>query len=187
MMKLKTTAIAAPLLLLAAQANAQSIEPPVGLFVGGSISQSKFDVDNSSISGIDDKDNGWKAILGYRFNRNLGVEGSFNYMGTAKTPSASVGGDYLAEARAIPAYGVGFLPLGPVDLFGKIGIALVDAQGNVDGAEYDDRGSEFTYGVGVQFRLNRFAIRAEYEKFDTDVIGGLDLMSLGATYTFGSN
>ncbi len=32
-----------------------------------------------------------------------------------------------------------------------------------------------------------FALRAEYEKFDTDVVGDLDLISVGFTYTFGSH
>jgi OOP family OmpA-OmpF porin len=186
-MKLRAFAVAAPLLMLVAHAKAQVIEPPVGLYVGGAITQSKFDADNVDIDDIDDEDSGWKAILGYRFNRSLGIEGSFIYFGQATAPSESVGGPFLAEARAIPVYGVGFLPLGPVDLFGKIGMALVDAQGNVGAVEYDDRGIEFAYGLGAQFRLNRFAIRAEYEKFDTDAIGDLDLISVGVTYTFGAD
>lgn len=36
-MKLVAAVVAAPLLMLAAQANAQAIEPPVGLYVGGAI------------------------------------------------------------------------------------------------------------------------------------------------------
>lgn len=181
------TVVAVPLFMIAADANAQSIEPPVGLYAGGAITQSTFDLDNFDIDDIDDEGSGWKGLLGYRFNRNLGIEGSFIYFGQSTAPSVPAGGPFLAEARAITAYGVGFLPLGPVDLFGKIGMALVDAQGNVGAAEYDDRGTEFSYGLGAQFRLNRFAIRAEYEKFDTDVIGALDLISLGVTYTFGTN
>jgi hypothetical protein len=29
-------------------------------------------------------------------------------------------------------------------------------------------------------------MNSEYEKFDTDVVGDLDLLSLGATYKFGA-
>jgi opacity protein-like surface antigen len=185
-MKLLAAAVAAPLLMLAAQANAQASEPPVGLYVGGALAQSNFDEGNFDFDDIDDEGSGWKATLGYRFNRSLGMESSFIYFGKATAPSDLVGGP-LAEARSIPVYGVGFLPLGPVDLFGKIGMALIDAQGKVGEVEYDDRGIEFAYGLGAQFRLNRFAIRAEYERFDTGVIGNLDLISLGVTYTFGTN
>lgn len=189
-MRLIATALSAPLLMLAAQANAQMIEPPTGLYVGGAITQSKFDsgnFDSSDFDDIDDKDHGWKAILGYRFNRNLGIEGSFVYFGESTAQSPSVGGPFLAESRALTAFAVGFIPLGPVDLLGKIGLGRVDAQGNVGALEYDERQNKLAYGIGVQMRLTRFAVRAEYEKFDTDVIGDLDMLSLGLTYTFGSN
>jgi OmpA-OmpF porin, OOP family len=184
-MKWIATAVAAPLLLLAVQANAQTAEPAVGLYAGGALTQSKYDVDGFGVSGIDDGDDGWKAILGYRFTSRYGVEGSFIYFGQATAPATAAGGPFLAEARAIPAFGVGYLPLGPVELFGKIGLALVDAQGNVGAAEYDERSIEFAFGAGAQVRLNRFAIRAEYERFDTDAIGKLGLFSLGVTYTLG--
>jgi OmpA-OmpF porin, OOP family len=186
-MKPMTTALAAPLLMLAAQANSQEIDPPVGLYAGGALTQSNFDVDDFGIGGIDEKGSGWKLLLGYRFNRNFGVESSFIYFGQATVPANVVGVPYLAEVRAIPAFGVGFIPLGRVDLFGKIGMALIDAQGTVGTEEYDDRGIKPAFGLGAQLRLNRFAIRAEYEKFDTDVIGNVDLISLGISYTFGSN
>jgi len=186
---MKPLAIAVPLLLLAAESSAQMLEPPVGLYVGGAITQSKVDSGNFSsddFDDIDDKDHGWKATLGYRFNRNLGVEGSFIYFGESTAQSASMGGPFLAESRALTAYALGFVPLGPVDVFGKIGLGRVDAQGNVGSLEYDERQNKIAYGIGAQMRLNRFAVRAEYEKFDTDVIGDLDMISLGLTYTFGS-
>jgi opacity protein-like surface antigen len=186
-MKQIAVVLAAPLLMLAAQANAQMIEPPVGIYVGGAITQTKFDTADFGIDDIDDKDHGWKATLGYRFNRSLGIEGSFVYFGESTASSVAVGGPFLAESRALTAYAVGFVPVGPVDLLGKIGLARIDAQGNVGPLEYDERTNEFAYGVGAQMRLSRFAIRAEYEKFDTDVIGNLDMLSLGVTYTFGSN
>jgi hypothetical protein len=66
-------------------------------------------------------------------------------------------------------------------------MALIDEQGNAGAVEYDERGIQFAYGLGAQVRLGRFAIRAEYEKFDTDLIGDLDLISLGVTYTFSTN
>ena len=33
--------------------------------------------------------------------------------------------------------------------------------------------------------MENFAINAEYEKFETDVVGDLDLITLVATYSFG--
>lgn len=47
-----------------------------------------------------------------------------------------------------------------------------------------DRATKVAYGAGVLFHLRNIAFRAEYEKFDTDLIGDLELISLGVTYTF---
>ncbi len=49
---------------------------------------------------------------------------------------------------------------------------------------YEDKETELAYGAGVQFNLGNLGLRAEYEKFDTDVVGDLDVISIGATYTF---
>jgi opacity protein-like surface antigen len=75
--------------------------------------------------------------------------------------------------------------MGPVDLYLKAGLARLDADGNMGAVVFEDKKTEFAYGAGLQFRLTNFAIRAEYEKYDTDVVGDLDLITLGATYTFG--
>ncbi len=36
----------------------------------------------------------------------------------------------------------------------------------------------------LQVPLRNFGLRAEWEKFDTDSIGNLQLISVGLTYTF---
>ncbi len=51
---------------------------------------------------------------------------------------------------------------------------------------FDDKSTEFAYGLGVQWNLGNLGLRAEYEKYDTDVIGDLDVISLGAVFTFGA-
>ena len=38
----------------------------------------------------------------------------------------------------------------------------------------------------VSICLQNLGIHAEYEKFDTDVVGDLDLITVGATYSFGA-
>ncbi len=38
--------------------------------------------------------------------------------------------------------------------------------------------------MGARWRIQNFGVQLEYEKFDTDVVGDLDLLSLGVTYTF---
>ncbi len=71
-----------------------------------------------------------------------------------------------------------------MDLFAKVGAARIDAEGGGGAlARVNDKATNFAYGWGVQWRWNSLAVRAEYERFDTDLIGDLNLASLGVTYT----
>lgn len=177
--------------MLAAMAStgvlAQDASPGTGFYIGGSLTQSRFDSDNFDVDDIDDEDNSWKAIVGVRTTPNLAFEANYINFGKSTAPSASVGGPFVADADGFALYGVGLMPVGPVELFLKAGVSRIDAKGNVGAVFYDDKATEFAYGGGVQLRLNNLAFRAEYEKFDTDVIGDLDLISVGFTYTFASN
>ena len=71
------------------------------------------------------------------------------------------------------------------DLYAKAGAARIDGEGRFGDVAFNDDDTEFAYGAGVRLRLQNFGIHAEYEKFDTDVVGDLDLISIGATYSFG--
>jgi len=177
------------LLLLASSgaALAQDPQDTSGFYFGGGITQTRFDADNFSLSDVDDEDNSWKAIAGFRFAPPFAVEANYIDFGEARASSLVPGiPGSSAEAKAIAAYAVGMIPLTWVDLYAKAGAAQIDAE-LTDAASatvQDDDTTEFAYGGGAQARFGNFALRAEYEKFDTDVIGDLDLISLGATYTF---
>ena len=65
-------------------------------------------------------------------------------------------------------------------------MSSLPGEGRFGDVAFNDDDTEFAYGAGVRLRLmENFAINAEYEKFDTDVVGDLDLITLGATYSFG--
>ena len=82
-----------------------------------------------------------------------------------------------AEGDGISAFVVGFLPIGPVDLFAKGGLISWDTK--VSG--FDGDGTDLAYGVGAQFRVWSIGIRAEYEVFDVDDVEDLSMVSIGAT------
>jgi hypothetical protein len=46
------------------------IEP--GFYLGAGITQSRWDADNFEVDDVDDEDNSWKVIAGYRFTRIWG-------------------------------------------------------------------------------------------------------------------
>lgn len=49
---------------------------------------------------------------------------------------------------------------------------------------FDENEIELAYGVGAQLNLGALGVRVEYEKFDTDTIGDLDVISAGLVFTF---
>lgn len=183
----RLAALSAGLLLASSAAFAQT-EPDTGFYLGGGLTQSRFDNDNFSIDDIDEEDNGWKAILGLRPHRNFAFEANYVNFGESTAPSTSVGGPFSADAEGFAVYGVGIAPVGPIELYAKLGVARLQSDGSSGSPAvfFDDKATELAYGAGIQFRLGSFGLRAEYEKYDTDVIGDLDLITVGFTFNFGS-
>ena len=173
------------LLGAAGTAMAQDAEPNTGFYIGGGLTQSRFDNDDFDVDDIDDEDNSWKAILGFRPHKNFAFEANYVNFGKSTQPSTVGGGPFEADADGYAAFGLGIIPVGPIELYGKLGVARIDSDGNVGAVFFEDKATELAYGAGIQFRLGGLGLRAEYEKYDTDVIGDLDLITVGLTYTFG--
>jgi hypothetical protein len=168
----------------AAVAQAQDEDVARGFYLGGAITQARFDDENFSLADLDDEDNSWKVIGGFRFHDNFALEASYVDFGEMSAPLLIGSGPFSAEAKGFTAFLVGMVPVPYFDLYAKVGAARIDAETKGLPVNFDDDGTEFAYGAGAQWRWRSLAVRAEYEKFDTDIIGDLDLISVGATYTF---
>jgi hypothetical protein len=180
----RTNAIASALLLGALGVSAAQAAAPIGPYVGGSATQSRFDTDNFDVEDVDDEDTGWKAFAGFRFAPFFAVEGGYIDFGETDSPADAVGGPFSLDAKGISAFGLGIIPVGPVEFFGKAGGARLKSNGIYGPDEFSDSSTNFAYGFGVQLALGSFGLRAEYENFDADDAGHLDLISVGLTYTF---
>lgn len=156
-----------------------------GIYLGASIGQSGVDVDEAGLDGGDFSSDatGFKVIAGWRFLDWLSIEGNYVDLGSSDD---TVDGDRLeVDASGISLSAVGFLPIGPVDLFARVGAINWDADFEVeDFGKVSDDGTDLTYGVGAQFRVWGLSIRAEYEQFDIEDTDTVDLLSLGVTWTF---
>ena len=149
-----------------------------GIYIGGSV----------GLSGVEENDidysadaTGYKLIAGWRFLDWLAVEGNYIDFGSADD---TVFGDKVeTEADGVSLSAVGFLPVGPVDLFARVGAIDWSSEISPDQFGKDSDGTDLTYGVGAQFRVWSLSIRAEYEIFDIDD-SDLDMISLGVTWTF---
>ena len=88
------------------------------------------------------------------------------------------------------AFAVGFLPIGPVDLFAKVGVVSWDADivsrlVPTDEVDADsDSGTDAAFGIGVGLRLGKVTLRAEGEQFDIADADDVYMFSVGATFTF---
>ncbi len=151
------TALSAAL-LLSTGALAQDAEPVTGFYLGAAFTQARFDNDDFDVDDIDNEDNSWKLVAGVRTHRAFGFEFDYINFGKSTQPSVPAGGPFEAKAEGFALYGLGLLPLGPVDLFAKAGIARIDAKGNVGAVFFEDKATEFAYGVGAQWRLGRVRV-----------------------------
>lgn len=174
----KATVLAGALLLAPL---APALAADNGIYIGGSIGQSNVKVDDIagiSAADFDANDTAWKLIAGIRPLDWLAVEAS--YVNFGEPEDTVLGTKLKADGDGVSAFAVGFLALGPVDLFGKVGLLSWDSK---IGAASDD-GTDLAYGVGAQVRLLGLSLRAEYEIFDASDIDELNMLSLGVTYTF---
>jgi OOP family OmpA-OmpF porin len=150
-----------------------------GIYLGASVGQSGLQVDDFD---YDADATGYKLIAGWRFIDWLAVEA--NYLDFGSGDDTVFGDKIETEADGISLSAVGFLPVGPVDLFARVG--AVDWSADISspglGSGSDD-GTDLTYGVGAQFRVWSLSIRAEYEMFDISD-ADLDMISVGVTWTF---
>jgi OOP family OmpA-OmpF porin len=191
-------AVAAALALWTAQASA---EP--GFYLGGSVGNStleaddNFELDGTDVSlDFDESDTAYKLFGGYMFNDYLGVELAYVDLGEPEDDFSADGGeisvDLSAEFTGFTADVVGQLPLGPVDLFAKVGLVSYDAELDISATDgvvtesgsLEDDGEELHYGLGATLNFGNFGIRAEYEMFDIGDIDEASLMSIGAQISF---
>lgn len=158
-----------------------------GIYLGASVGQSGVSFDDT-IEGQDvdfDVDStGFKAILGWRFVDWLAVEA--NYVDLGSGDDRVAGTKIETDVSGISLSAVGFLPVGPVDLFARVGV--IDWEADVTARDFgfdaSDDGTDLAYGVGAQFRVWSLSLRGEYERFDISDADTVDMISLGVTWTF---
>ena len=180
-MKIRSVACAAALMALA---SFPSHAVDNGIYLGASVGQSGVQADNVGFDGsdFDSSATGYKVIAGWRFLDWLAVEGNYVDLGTGDD---RVDGErFEVDASGVSLSAVGFLPVGPVDLFARVGAINWDADVTTQGVRLSDDGTDFTYGVGAQFRVWSLGVRAEYERFDITDADTVDMISLGVTWTF---
>ena len=173
-----------------------------GVYVGASLGQVGIEqrrdfIDNVDTTRLeyDSDDLGFKVLAGVRPLDWLGFEGGYTNFGDqedtlrytlASAPNVTEEARGQFEGYALSGYIVGFIPIGPVDIFGKAGLVSWDTKTKIkDQATWSrNDGKDLAYGAGVQFRLLSLGLRAEYEIYDIDGFKDANFLSIGVTYTF---
>jgi hypothetical protein len=78
------------------------------------------------------------------------------------------------------------IPIGPIDLFAKGGVAkwYADSDSSLESIDLDEDDTDFIWGAGIAFRIKSFSIRLEYEEIESDYHSRLGVVSTGLSYTF---
>jgi len=196
---MKRLVTAATLVALSGAWTAANAENESGFYVGGGVGQFNVKIDDvddadDAIERLDDDDTSWKLFAGYRFNPYLSLEAAYiDFGGPSDSIDASgSSGDYKVEASGFAPYVVGTLPVGPVELFAKVGYYFYDTDLTVD---LDDLGGDvfrsssseedLLYGAGVGMTFfEHLNARLEYEKIDSDVMDDADAIWLSGAWRF---
>ena len=155
-----------------------------GFYIGGAATYSDISTGDLTAFELEDKSNGYKIFGGARFLHFLGAEAQYNDFGSIEDRNVGSQADIDGFGAAV----VGYIPLVFLDIFGKAGI--FNSNVDITNPGINPLGSSSTdstdpyYGVGVQFRIKSWAIRAEGELYDVEGVDKLYSYSLGASYTF---
>lgn len=159
-----------------------------GAYAGGSIGLTTVDICGElaavGATTCDDEDTGFKLFGGYKFNRNLAVEGGFVDFGEISASNAT--SSVTVSSDALFAAAVGILPVSSnFSVFGKLGFFMWDLTGTGTGiGTVSDDGTDILIGLGLGFDITeRLTIRAEWEDYDGGG-DGVTFLSAGLQYNF---
>jgi OOP family OmpA-OmpF porin len=164
-----------------------------GLYIGGGIGDFSSSIDEiNSLDQIDDAgidftdgDNAMKLFAGWNFNRYFAVQGDYVDFGDqsgAVAPSVNGTSNVKGFAPSI----VGTLPIGPVELFGRVGMMFYNLDVNLNGGQLiDDSAEDLVWSAGVGIDIaDRLNLRLEYEQIDIPQFDEANAVWLNAAWKF---
>lgn len=166
---------------LVSQAGAAS-----GLYLGAGLGQSSVKEDTPAGT-LDASDTAYKAFVGYRFNMipiiDLAVEGGYTDFGK---PSQTFSGTNVQfKLHGYNAAGLLIFPLGPFDLYGKVGMLSWSAEASAaGGTSASTTGTDPFYGLGAAFYFWKIGVRAEAEQYKIKDTDRVMMYSVSALFQF---
>jgi len=171
----KRTSIVILLAVLGLLASAPALAVGGGLYLGGSVGGATTDFSEGTES-FDDSDVAWKAFVGYHFLQFFAVEGGYRDLGSASSDQLKV------STTAFDVAGLVGMPIGPVYLFGKLGLVAWDSDISDSVDKISDDGADYEVGLGVSVDVIKIQLRAEVEYLDA--VDGVVMYTVGAAWRF---
>ena len=152
-----------------------------GKFYGG-MSLSKTEA-NCSYGPANCEGNGWKILTGYKFNKNVGVEGAYQRFFRSTETDQQLG-TVTVENTGMSLAAVGFYPVNPkTEVFGKAGFMTWDANAYDDGSlAATGSDTDLLLGIGAGYQLDdNWGVRGEFERVGGDLKA--NTYSVGTTFS----
>jgi hypothetical protein len=142
------------------------------------------DVDDGGID-FSDSDNARKVFAGWNFNRFVAVQADFVDFGDA-SGFVSTSARGTSDVQGIAPSVVGTLPIGPIELFGRVGLMFYEVDLNLTGGRViDESGEDLVWAAGLGFDvLDRLNLRLEYEEIDIQELDEADALWLNVAWKF---
>lgn len=195
----KSTMISALLAALCASTAMAQTDNPHGPYLGAGWGQFNLNIKNLSDAStaahdiVHSNDNAWKLFAGYRFNPYWALEAAYIDLGRPSDRFSATGsnGNYRVDISGFSPALIGSLPLGPVEVFAKIGEYYYDSKVKVDfdgpesSIESSHHRNDLLYGGGVGLTFfDHLHVRAEYETIEIRNAKHSDALWLSAAWRF---
>jgi hypothetical protein len=143
------------------------------------------DVDDVGID-FSDGDNATKLFGGWRFNEFVALQGDFVDFGESSGAVATSVTPGTSDIQGLAPSVVGTLPLGPFELFGRVGVMFYEADLNLTGGRIiDESGEDIVWGLGAGLDVGkRVNLRLEYEEIDIEALDEADALWLNFAVKF---
>jgi hypothetical protein len=164
-----------------------------GLYLGGGIGDFSSSIDEVNRldqiddAGVDftDGDNAMKLFVGWNFNRFFALQGDYVDFGDQSgAVSPSVRG--TSNVKGFAPSVVGTLPIGPIELFGRVGVMFYNLDVNLNGGQLiDDDANDMVWSAGIGIDIkDRLNLRLEYESIDIPQFDEANAVWLNAAWKF---
>jgi Outer membrane protein beta-barrel domain len=195
--------LVATLVLLVKPSGNAIAEDLMGVYIGGAIGQSRVEATETACAcdlypdvvteKLDKKHLAFQATLGARPTSLVGAE--IDYIDFAKPEGEAFGFPATASIKGVAAFGILYLPVSAVDFYLKAGAARLKSAVKysycspcacnfcLNSIELDRTNTSGAGGVGAQYKVGSWAVRAEYERFNA-AGGNPSLLSAGITWAF---